>query len=510
MTLIPGNIQKSPLSIGDSSKPFGTHYSHLGIGGFQEFESITERNSIPVGISLHYDGRGSGRRRHLMLASVLDDGTGSRKVYQLVIPSWGSLNNTQKLTALANNANWVDFNGVEQYIEQTFSSSNSVMVSHGWDKFPVVTLIEDGTNEIFYGDITYPDRNTVQADFNQNKTGVIVVQGRFGSPVPASPPTPFQYSKILFVDKTNGNDGTASKGDLNKPYSTVLAAFNDANSDDEIWIMNGTYPESQIVLDKNITLRLFGAIITPVGGQGIGNNIITGSSSGFKLKIVGQGKILNSGQASDDTSAIIAMNDDYYFEGVEISGIKFDPASPTMFKSKNCVFSYQVSFGNDNINKKLFFENCQFYNCDSLTEGGSGGNAYFKGCRFHINSDILSDTRPFDVTAVRPFRITNLVNYSNLKLQFQSCEFYSYDNTFEIDNLTYSISSINFDNCRFFTEDNSKFAILNNSPVSSLAFKMMLNMSNVDVSGNTITNLLDTTGLIVDSDYELLPINYSI
>lgn len=50
----------------------------------------------------------------------------------------------------------------------------------------------------------------------------------------------FIASQSLYV-ATNGNDSTAVRGDMNKPYQTLTAAKNAANSGDIIYVMPGTY-----------------------------------------------------------------------------------------------------------------------------------------------------------------------------------------------------------------------------------------------------------------------------
>jgi hypothetical protein len=104
-----GTILASPIVGGGLTDTYGTHHSYLGVGGWQEFQTIAERNLIPVDAlgNLDASGLGSGRRRLGMLAYVAETDT----LYQLFVPytSWSGLTNNGKVLTLANNTNWNTF-----------------------------------------------------------------------------------------------------------------------------------------------------------------------------------------------------------------------------------------------------------------------------------------------------------------------------------------------------------------------------------------------------------------
>jgi hypothetical protein len=105
-----GTVVASPIVPGSSSvDKYGTHYSFLGVGGYQEFGTIAERNAIPLDIlgRLGNDGLSSGRRRLGMLVYVGETNT----LYQLNVPfaSWTGLTTINKVSTLGNNSNWVPF-----------------------------------------------------------------------------------------------------------------------------------------------------------------------------------------------------------------------------------------------------------------------------------------------------------------------------------------------------------------------------------------------------------------
>ncbi len=104
-----GTLLASPVVRGSSSDKYGTHYSVLGVGGYMEVETLTDRNSIPVDINkgLDFDGLSSGQRRLGMLVKVLEED----KIYELFVEYsvWVSLTDQQKVDALNNNLNWIEF-----------------------------------------------------------------------------------------------------------------------------------------------------------------------------------------------------------------------------------------------------------------------------------------------------------------------------------------------------------------------------------------------------------------
>ncbi len=113
MTKILGTVLASPIVQGASDlDAYATHYSHLGMGGYQELPTLSERDSIPVDplSRLEHTGAtamGSGRRRLGMLVYVAE----TNIVYQLNVPypTWTGLTTVNKVSALADNNNWIEF-----------------------------------------------------------------------------------------------------------------------------------------------------------------------------------------------------------------------------------------------------------------------------------------------------------------------------------------------------------------------------------------------------------------
>lgn len=110
MAQLLGTVLASPIVQGNSDiDAFGTHYAFLGVGGYHEYATLAERDAILIDPlnRLGDDGLSSGRRRLGMLTWVAE----TNVVYQLKITyaAWTGLTDTQKVSALADNNNWVEF-----------------------------------------------------------------------------------------------------------------------------------------------------------------------------------------------------------------------------------------------------------------------------------------------------------------------------------------------------------------------------------------------------------------
>jgi len=153
MAFWTGTLLASPIVRGSSGDTYGTHHSILGVGGYMEVNSITERNALPVDTvnGIGYDGISSGQRRLGMLIYVHENDT----IYQLKISqsTWNSLTNAGKLTALANNNNWKVFVTGEDQIESGEKIQKEfIQTTHGFVKGDVIGY--DGTEFIIVNSIT--------------------------------------------------------------------------------------------------------------------------------------------------------------------------------------------------------------------------------------------------------------------------------------------------------------------------------------------------------------------
>src|SRR5258708_21628459 len=138
-----GTVLASPVVTGNyNTDTYGTHYSFLGVGGWQELQLLSERDAIPVASLGNLDptGLSSGRRRLGMLVYVAQTDT----IYQLFVPYpvWTGLTNSAKVAALNNNSNWIQFTtGGGDAIKKKYQQT-----SHGFSVGNVVSF--NGTNFI--------------------------------------------------------------------------------------------------------------------------------------------------------------------------------------------------------------------------------------------------------------------------------------------------------------------------------------------------------------------------
>jgi len=141
MAYFAGTLIPSPIVKGSSGNTYGTHHSVLGIGGFMEVRTVADRNAIPVDIynDVYFDGLSSGQRRLGMLVHVYEDNV----VYHLQPPVaysiWSGYTSGQKISALADNNNWVSFfsssslTAAGECISKTFTQ-----LTHGFIKGSVI------------------------------------------------------------------------------------------------------------------------------------------------------------------------------------------------------------------------------------------------------------------------------------------------------------------------------------------------------------------------------------
>jgi hypothetical protein len=103
-----GTLTPSTLVRGSSGNTYGTHHSVLGVGGFMELKTISERNALPIDNvnGIYYDTISSGQRRLGMLVYVYE----TQSIYQLKPPVlysvWNGYTSLQRQTILSDNSNW--------------------------------------------------------------------------------------------------------------------------------------------------------------------------------------------------------------------------------------------------------------------------------------------------------------------------------------------------------------------------------------------------------------------
>jgi hypothetical protein len=174
----------------DPADSFGTHNDKWGVGGYRIVKTITDRDAIPVNESnlLNLDDAlASGRRKLGMMVYVSDEA----KLYVLTIAqaTWDGYTESQKVTALATNTNFVEFSGgdggggVDYYIStgtaNTYTVSEITTYTAGdayTIKFNVANTGTSTLNEKTLID-TKTQTNLVSGDIILNQTHLIVYDG---------------------------------------------------------------------------------------------------------------------------------------------------------------------------------------------------------------------------------------------------------------------------------------------------------------------------------------------
>jgi hypothetical protein len=106
---VPVGGSFAPTDVADS---FGTHNDKWGVGGYRIVKTLTDRINIPVnesGLLNLDDSLASGRRKLGMMVYVSDE----NKFYVLTIDVaiWEAYTESQQVTALADDTNFVEFSG---------------------------------------------------------------------------------------------------------------------------------------------------------------------------------------------------------------------------------------------------------------------------------------------------------------------------------------------------------------------------------------------------------------
>jgi hypothetical protein len=127
------------VTIKTKDEVWGSHFSHLGVGGFVELPNISYMYDIPVTDTLSVDKLSSGRRKLGMVVYLLEE----KKYYQLrpkktdgtelTMAEWNALTDIQKILKLDPNAAMTDssYNTVngsgkpEEAWVEVFTSANS-------------------------------------------------------------------------------------------------------------------------------------------------------------------------------------------------------------------------------------------------------------------------------------------------------------------------------------------------------------------------------------------------
>ena len=174
MAFFTGTLLASPIVRGSSGDTYGTHYSILGVGGYMEVETLTDRNNLPIRKSgsvgiLDYDKLSSGQRRYGMLVYVAENDT----TYQLKpsYSTWTGSTDIVKTTLLENNTNWIVYKDLNNISGGTGSGTitGATNLNIGFSG-TTVSVLEMNFNDVFYGDFV----ETLTNHYVNSVGGVII------------------------------------------------------------------------------------------------------------------------------------------------------------------------------------------------------------------------------------------------------------------------------------------------------------------------------------------------
>lgn len=104
---------------------------------------------------------------------------------------------------------------------------------------------------------------------------VLQTQGAGADPIWGPSSGSILSGRTIWVDATNGNDGTGASGRQDLPFLTVAAAIAASASGDLIRLYPGTYAESGLTLPAGVSITGSGWALTTLGVAGAGADILT-------------------------------------------------------------------------------------------------------------------------------------------------------------------------------------------------------------------------------------------
>lgn len=154
----------------DAADSFGTHNDKWGVGGYRIVKTIADRNAIPINESnlLNLDDNlASGRRKLGMMVYVSDE----NKFYVLTIAqaTWEGYNEGQKVAALEDNNNFIEFSGGSGKGVPYYEANSGVA-----DTYTITTTTPITTNTL--GDtylIKFDVANTGPSTLNIDSIGAV-------------------------------------------------------------------------------------------------------------------------------------------------------------------------------------------------------------------------------------------------------------------------------------------------------------------------------------------------
>ncbi len=140
----------------------------------------------------------------------------------------------------------------------------------------------------------------VAAMFSELRLGSLRTDSLRESPVsiPSAASPAALSGRTVWADATQGNDSTALRQRVDRPFKTLRAAKNAAQPGDTIIVAPGRYDESGLLRDKVNWLFLPGAEIAHTGAGAMWDDSADGANSAVVCRIEGSGVFGTSGNAA--------------------------------------------------------------------------------------------------------------------------------------------------------------------------------------------------------------------
>jgi len=261
------------------------------------------------------------------------------------------------------------------------------------------------------------------------------------------------WNGVLMIDPVNGDNATAQRNVVSKPYETVAAAYADYQEGDVLVCLPGTHTlASQLVLDtfNEVNLHMYeGSLI-----QGnLASPLITSVENSLQLNIYGRGSFENlNGTLGSTSPAIVSSSRLHVYEAK-----LFHAVSGTLFGASNGVqvlenidemladASYELNFSSNDFTEpfKGIIRNCKKIGDLTNTQGmffsmGTDDSVLFENCNF-FSSGVGNGYSAFIATGVPKFKNCNFINDSfrsvfsggSSRPSFFDCHFQQNSGTFE-------------------------------------------------------------------------------
>src|SRR5699024_3710236 len=159
-------------------------------------------------------------------------------------------------------------------------------------------IVENSIGEVLY-EACYPPGENTTYTFTENEGcdngGFIVTDSNSNQVFNVCFPS-VKYGNTLFVDEIYGNDISAERENFVKPYKTIHAAIDDAQTGDLVFVRTGVYYEN-IVLKDGVDIKTESVLLNgKISDSGL--TVKSNIYGNLKIKFVGNDALEIRGEMS--------------------------------------------------------------------------------------------------------------------------------------------------------------------------------------------------------------------